>query len=352
MRPYPRRGCERLARHCGRPAPETGRPGGYPEARQLHEGARQSDRERSGLAGTCLRFKTPVWCRHSCRAHTGYPRSRSAYLTAVNPVVAGGPAGSSGDGATFWRPVVLRVVLQSLQGRVLVAADGRSAGVGEIRVVLRHRPQPWGPVRELHGGGFRARGEGSCAPGRRAQATCCLSPIGQGHGVKIVAPFWSRKQAPTKGDSACVKTSAGCARGRERSRTVAFPRPLSHCRPENRSLAGPFLHLSGVCVGRRLFGDRPFNRSRSMNARPLCTRLALSARRISKFHLVQRPDENALRSCFNWSGSFHCERRQDTGGVVLRASSSSCAKSLMTNTLSAHSLAPCQTGLGRIKRTT
>lgn len=47
-------------------------------------------------------------------------------------------------------------------------------------------------------------------------------------------------------------------RGRERWIPDPFPPPLAHCKPENRSLAGPFsLCAKGVCRGHPPFGDWP-----------------------------------------------------------------------------------------------
>ena len=51
---------------------------------------------------------------------------------------------------------------------------------------------------------------------------------------------------------------------------VALPPPLAHCKPENRSLAGPFsLCAKGVCRDHPPFGDWPAARDRSPNAQRL-----------------------------------------------------------------------------------
>lgn len=53
---------------------------------------------------------------------------------------------------------------------------------------------------------------------------------------------------------------------------IAIPRapPLAHCKPENRSLAGPFsLCAKGVCRDHPPFGDWPTARNRSPNAHRL-----------------------------------------------------------------------------------
>ena len=48
------------------------------------------------------------------------------------------------------------------------------------------------------------------------------------------------------------------------------PPPLAHCKPENRSLAGPFsLCAKGVCRSHPPFGDWPAARDRSPNAHRL-----------------------------------------------------------------------------------
>ena len=51
---------------------------------------------------------------------------------------------------------------------------------------------------------------------------------------------------------------------------IPFSPPLAHCKPENRSLAGPFsLCAKGVCKDHPPFGDRPAARDRSLNAHRL-----------------------------------------------------------------------------------
>lgn len=96
------------------------------------------------------------------------------------------------------------------------------------------------------------------------------------------------------------------------------------------------------------------NRARSVSERPpsLSTRPSHSARRIQNPHTFQLADGIALRPCFAGSCLFQSRRRFDTGGVVVGMSWEFCAKSLMTNAVSAPSLARCQTGPGQIKRTT
>lgn len=57
---------------------------------------------------------------------------------------------------------------------------------------------------------------------------------------------------------------------REGSTVGPSPPPLAQCKPENRSLAGPFsLCAKGVCRDHPPFGDWPAARDRSPNARRL-----------------------------------------------------------------------------------
>ena len=58
--------------------------------------------------------------------------------------------------------------------------------------------------------------------------------------------------------------------GGEGSTADPSPPPLAHCKPENRSIAGPFsLGAKGVCKDHPPFGDWPAARDRSPNAHRL-----------------------------------------------------------------------------------
>ena len=83
------------------------------------------------------------------------------------------------------------------------------------------------------------------------------------------------------------------------------------------------------------------SRARSVSERPasLSTRPSLSARRVQTPHRFQRTDRSALRPCFAGSGLSQSRWQRDTGGVVVGMSWETCAKSLMTYTVSALSLA-------------
>ena len=85
-------------------------------------------------------------------------------------------------------------------------------------------------------------------------------------------------------------------------------------------------------------------RARSVSERPpsLSTRLSLSARRVQNPNRFQRTDGIALRPCFAGSGLSQSRWRRDTRGVFVGMSWKFCAKSLMTNAVSAPSLAQCQ----------
>ena len=66
-----------------------------------------------------------------------------------------------------------------------------------------------------------------------------------------------------------AQMDAGCC-SRDGWTPVPFPPPLAHCKPENRSLAGPFsLCAKGVCRDLPPFGDWSATRDWSPNARRL-----------------------------------------------------------------------------------
>ncbi len=144
------------------------------------------------------------------------------------------------------------------------------------------------------------------------------------------------------------------AAAREGSTAVAFPPPLAHCKPENRSLAGPFFFMCQRGLQEPSALRRRPGRARSVSERPasLSTRPSLSARRVQNPHRFQGTGGMALRPLFAGSGLFQSRWRCDTGGVVVGISWEFCAKSLMTKAVSAPSLARCRTGPGQIKRTT
>lgn len=86
---------------------------------------------------------------------------------------------------------------------------------------------------------------------------------------------------------------------------------------------------------------RQTRRARSVSERPpsLSTRPSLPARRIQNSNRFQRTDGIGLRPCFAGSGLSQSRWRRDTRGVLVGMSWEFCAKSLMTNAVSALSLA-------------
>lgn len=100
---------------------------------------------------------------------------------------------------------------------------------------------------------------------------------------------------------------------------AVFGPPLAHCKPKNRSLAGPF----SLCANRGLrepsaLRRRP-TRARSVSESPpsLSTRSTLLVRRVENPQTFQETDRIALRPCFAGSGLFQSRRRRDRGGVVV-----------------------------------
>ena len=105
---------------------------------------------------------------------------------------------------------------------------------------------------------------------------------------------------------------------------VGFGPPLAHCKPENRSLTGPFsLCPKGVCRHHPPFGDGPAARDRSPNAQRLFPPAPRSRRDWFKIPV----DFNELTgSCFAGFGLSQSRWRGDTGGVVVGMPWEFCAK--------------------------